>query len=299
VQGPGWLAFQNEMIHETRVIPTDGRKNAGAAIKNWMGNSVGHWEGDVLVVETRNIKPEAAVNGQPLSDEGVLIERFTPGGRQHARLPDDDQRPEDLRGAVHRAAADSARGELRLLRVRLPRGQLRDEEPALGLARRRKAAAPRRWRAARRSPSTRNRQAAGVAARVAAPLPPPAVAATSPQGFARHLSRPNLLRTILDCHRRLFILTGAGCSTASGIPDYRDDNGDWKRARPVMLQRFLADEYTRKRYWARSLVGWQRMHAARPTTRTGRSRPWDTQDASNSSTPRTSTGCTRPPAAPT
>ena len=42
-----------------------------------MGNSVGHWEGDVLVVETRNIKPESAVNGQPLSDEGVLIERFT------------------------------------------------------------------------------------------------------------------------------------------------------------------------------------------------------------------------------
>jgi hypothetical protein len=77
VQGAGWLAFQNEMIHETRVIPTDGRKNASAAIKSWMGNSVGHWEGDVLVVETRNIKPEAAVNGQPLSDEGVLIERFT------------------------------------------------------------------------------------------------------------------------------------------------------------------------------------------------------------------------------
>src|SRR6186713_951947 len=65
-------------------------------------------------------------------------------------------------------------------------------------------------------------------------------------------------------HRRLFVLTGAGCSTASGIPDYRDDNGDWKRAQPVMLQRFLADEYTRKRYWARSLAGWQRMHAARP-----------------------------------
>jgi hypothetical protein len=77
VQGPGWLAFQNEMIHETRVIPTDGRPNVGPAVKNWMGTSVGHWEGDVLVVETRNIKPESVVNGQPLSDEGVLIERFT------------------------------------------------------------------------------------------------------------------------------------------------------------------------------------------------------------------------------
>jgi hypothetical protein len=77
VQGPGWLAFQNEMIHETRVIPTDGRKNTSGAIKNWMGNSVGHWEGNVLVVETRNVKPEAVVNNQPLSDEGVLIERFS------------------------------------------------------------------------------------------------------------------------------------------------------------------------------------------------------------------------------
>ena len=65
VQGPGWLAFQNEMIHETRVIPTDGRKHVGPAIKNWMGTSAGHWEGDVLVVETRNVKPESAVNGQP------------------------------------------------------------------------------------------------------------------------------------------------------------------------------------------------------------------------------------------
>ena len=77
VQGPGWLAFQNEMIHETRVIPTDGRRQIGSKIKTWMGTSVGHWEGDVLVVETRNIKPESAINGQPLSDQGVLIERFT------------------------------------------------------------------------------------------------------------------------------------------------------------------------------------------------------------------------------
>ena len=77
VQGPGWLAFQNEMIHETRVIPTDGRNQVGAGVKNWMGTSVGHWEGDVLVVETRNIKNESPINGQPLSDQGVLIERFT------------------------------------------------------------------------------------------------------------------------------------------------------------------------------------------------------------------------------
>ena len=77
VQGPGWVAFQNEMIHETRVIPTDGRQNVSSKIKSWMGNSVGRWEGDTLVVETRNVKPESPIQGVPLSDEGRLIERFT------------------------------------------------------------------------------------------------------------------------------------------------------------------------------------------------------------------------------
>jgi NAD-dependent SIR2 family protein deacetylase len=73
-----------------------------------------------------------------------------------------------------------------------------------------------------------------------------------------------MLRDFIQRHQRLFVLTGAGCSTDSGIPDYRDDSGEWKRARPVMLQQFLASESTRKRYWARSLVGWRRMTAARP-----------------------------------
>jgi NAD-dependent SIR2 family protein deacetylase len=65
-------------------------------------------------------------------------------------------------------------------------------------------------------------------------------------------------------HRRLFVLTGAGCSTGSGIPDYRDSDGRWKRPQPVTLQDFVANEHTRKRYWARGLIGWQRLRAARP-----------------------------------
>ncbi len=72
------------------------------------------------------------------------------------------------------------------------------------------------------------------------------------------------LRELVARHSRLFVLTGAGCSTGSGIPDYRDADGEWKRGRPVMLQDFLHDDRWRKRYWARSLVGWRRMHAAQP-----------------------------------
>ncbi|MEO7128039.1 MAG: Sir2 family NAD-dependent protein deacetylase, partial [Rhodoferax sp.] len=65
-------------------------------------------------------------------------------------------------------------------------------------------------------------------------------------------------------HRRLFVLTGAGCSTESGIPDYRDLNGDWKVAAPVTYQAFIRDEATRQRYWARSLIGWRVIGNAQP-----------------------------------
>jgi NAD-dependent SIR2 family protein deacetylase len=65
-------------------------------------------------------------------------------------------------------------------------------------------------------------------------------------------------------HPRLFVLTGAGCSTGSGIPDYRDADGEWKRGRPVMFQDFLTSAHARRRYWARSLVGWCRIRSAKP-----------------------------------
>jgi NAD-dependent SIR2 family protein deacetylase len=73
------------------------------------------------------------------------------------------------------------------------------------------------------------------------------------------------LRQFLGRHRRLFVLTGAGISTDSGIPDYRDSDGEWKRSsRPVMFRDFMAELAVRKRYWARGLVGWQHLQRAAP-----------------------------------
>ncbi|MGE8231818.1 MAG: NAD-dependent protein deacetylase [Stenotrophomonas sp.] len=74
----------------------------------------------------------------------------------------------------------------------------------------------------------------------------------------------NELPEFIAGHRRLFVVTGAGCSTDSGIPDYRDRDGQWKRTPPVTYQAFMGEEATRKRYWARSLLGWPRFGQALP-----------------------------------
>ncbi len=75
---------------------------------------------------------------------------------------------------------------------------------------------------------------------------------------------PARLAEFIRSHPRLFVLTGAGCSTASGIPDYRDADGQWKRPQPVTFQSFMGEEATRQRYWARSLIGWRVMGHAQP-----------------------------------
>lgn len=74
------------------------------------------------------------------------------------------------------------------------------------------------------------------------------------------------LADFLTDARSVVVLSGAGVSTASGIPDYRDRDGAWKHAQPIQFGPFVRDEETRRRYWARSYVGWQRFSAARPNT---------------------------------
>lgn len=72
------------------------------------------------------------------------------------------------------------------------------------------------------------------------------------------------LRDFIQAHPRLAVLTGAGVSTGSGIPDYRDEHGAWKRARPVEFRPFMTDARVRQRYWSRSTVGWPIISRASP-----------------------------------
>jgi NAD-dependent SIR2 family protein deacetylase len=80
------------------------------------------------------------------------------------------------------------------------------------------------------------------------------------------LSTPALdeLHDFVQRHPRLFVLTGAGISTDSGIPGYRDENGEWKRSPPITLQEFLGSLASRQRYWARSMIGWPVVAEAQP-----------------------------------
>jgi hypothetical protein len=73
VQGPGVVVVINEMVHNARIIPTDGRPHT--PFRQWTGDSRGRWEGDTLVVETINFRRETSLQGS--TSQTRVIERFT------------------------------------------------------------------------------------------------------------------------------------------------------------------------------------------------------------------------------
>jgi hypothetical protein len=76
VQAPGVVAIQYEMVHETRIIPLDGRPHVGQEIRGHMGDARGWWDGDTLVIETTNFRDESVYRGAS-PDVLKITERFT------------------------------------------------------------------------------------------------------------------------------------------------------------------------------------------------------------------------------
>ena len=73
------------------------------------------------------------------------------------------------------------------------------------------------------------------------------------------------LASLLDRKRGFCVLTGAGVSTQSGLPAYRDESGRWKHSKPMQHQDFISSETKRKFYWARSMLGWPNFNNAQPS----------------------------------
>jgi hypothetical protein len=75
IQSPGYVTILNEMAHDARIVPTDGRPHLDSRLRSWNGDSVGHWDGDALVIDTTNFSTKSEFMG---SHENLhLTETFT------------------------------------------------------------------------------------------------------------------------------------------------------------------------------------------------------------------------------
>ena len=77
LQTPDYVAMVYEVIHDVRIIPLDGRPHIGQNIRQWNGNSRGHWEDNTLVVETTNYSPQTTFKFPAAGDTLHAVERFT------------------------------------------------------------------------------------------------------------------------------------------------------------------------------------------------------------------------------
>jgi hypothetical protein len=124
VQDAGHVAILQEMIHSARIVPTDGSPHLPQNIRQWLGDSRGHWEGDTLVVDTANFTDKTAFRGSTASLH--LVERFT-------RVDSDD--------IVYEFTADdratwtrSWTAQIRLTRIEGPIFEFACHEGNLGIA---------------------------------------------------------------------------------------------------------------------------------------------------------------------
>ena len=168
LQSPGYVVIVHEMIHNTRVIPVDGRPHIGKDIRQYVGDPRGHWEGNTLVVEVTNFSDKTDFRG---SRETLrLVERFTRVDADTIAYevtiddPTTFTRPWTLGVPLK-----SDPGQTRDLRVRVPRRQLRDEEhpqrsPGGRTGGRRKKQVTGWWRQAPSSAPTRSSRCSAQAA---------------------------------------------------------------------------------------------------------------------------------------
>ena len=120
VQTPDHVMILMEMVHDARIVRIGGT-HVPKHIRPWMGDSIGRWEGDTLVVETTNFPPQQQFRGA--SENLKVTERFRRVGRHHHQLPLYGRGPHHLHGALD--GGDSLPGHGRVnLRVRVPRGKL-------------------------------------------------------------------------------------------------------------------------------------------------------------------------------
>ena len=77
LQTPGHVVILNEMVHNARIVPLDGRPHLPESMRQWVGDSRGYWDGDTLVVETRNFLRETGFMRGGSGSKLNLVERFT------------------------------------------------------------------------------------------------------------------------------------------------------------------------------------------------------------------------------
>ncbi|HEX7080065.1 MAG TPA: hypothetical protein VF329_03535 [Gammaproteobacteria bacterium] len=104
VQSPGYVVIRLEMIHETRIVPVDGRPQLAPEIRQWMGESRGHWEGDTLVIETARFNGRTPMlvgpdgGAIPTSASMRIVERLTRTAEDELEYEIEVMDPETLTG---------------------------------------------------------------------------------------------------------------------------------------------------------------------------------------------------------